>query len=336
MIHLRNLVLAALLAAPSAALAQQGSLAPQCSGQDLVSVAIQDACQKSVDLFAFVAPQLGISISGGNAQLGQGSTLGGLGHFSLGVRANVAMGALPRLDNVTLSSQGAQRSDFAAEDQYVGLPAVEAGIGLFRGFPVGLTHVGGVDLLVSAAYLPDVADEEFSVRTTDGALKLGYGARLGLLEETSTIPGLAVTYLQRDLPTVSAIGRVDDDTVGVQGLSLRTTAWRVVASKRLAIFGIAIGGGQDRYDSRAEVDAVVNETVFGFPVRAQISPVRVEQKLTRTNYFADLSLNLPGFKLVGEIGRTTGGTVAPTYNSFGEHTAGEGYTYGSIGLRFGR
>jgi hypothetical protein len=331
----RILVLAA-LAAPSAALAQQGAPAPQCSGTDFVSTAIQDACQKSVDLFAFLAPQLGISISGGNAQLGQGGTLGGPGHFSLGVRANVAMGGLPNFDNVTLSSQGAQRSDFAADDQYVGLPAVEAGIGLFKGVPLGLTSVGGVDLLVSAAYLPDVREDDFSVRTTGGALKLGYGARVGLVEESATIPGLAVTYLRRDLPTVDALGRLDDDTVGVQGLSLRTTAWRIVASKRLAIVGLAVGGGQDRYDSRADVDAVVNENVIGFPIRAQIAPVRVEQKLTRTNYFADLSLNLPGFKLVGEIGRTTGGTVAPTFNSFGAHTAGEDYTYGSIGLRFGR
>src|SRR5438105_6671296 len=61
--------------------------------------AVQDACQKAIDLFQFMAPQLSIALTGGNATLGQGSTLGGLGHFSLGLRANVLRGDLPQFDN---------------------------------------------------------------------------------------------------------------------------------------------------------------------------------------------------------------------------------------------
>ena len=52
----------------------------------------QDACQQAYDVYQFMAPQLGLALAGGNATLGTGSTLGGLGHFSIGVRVNVFKG----------------------------------------------------------------------------------------------------------------------------------------------------------------------------------------------------------------------------------------------------
>src|SRR5450759_4662060 len=63
--------------------------------------ASQDACQMAIDLFKYMAPQLGTSITGGNATLGQGSSLGGLGHFSVGLRVNAVQGSLPQIQNVT-------------------------------------------------------------------------------------------------------------------------------------------------------------------------------------------------------------------------------------------
>src|SRR5438477_4993328 len=57
----------------------------------------QDACQQAVDLFNYMRPQLGIAIAGGNATLGQGGALGGLPHFTLGVRANVLAGSVPTI-----------------------------------------------------------------------------------------------------------------------------------------------------------------------------------------------------------------------------------------------
>src|SRR5947199_8805612 len=62
--------------------------------------ASQDACQKAIDLFKYLAPQLGTSIAGGNPTLGQGGNLGGRGHFSAGLRVNVLQGSLPEVQNV--------------------------------------------------------------------------------------------------------------------------------------------------------------------------------------------------------------------------------------------
>jgi hypothetical protein len=54
--------------------------------------------------------------------------------------------------------------------------------------------------------------------------------------------------------------------------------------------------------------------------------------MTRTNVFGDVSLNLPLFKIVGEIGQASGGS-APTYNSFKDGSADRSLVYGSVGLR---
>src|SRR3982751_2419868 len=74
--------------------------------------ASQDACQKAIDLFQYMAPQLGTSIAGGNPTLGQGGNLGGLGHFSAGLRVNVLQGSLPQVQNVTPSVNGATSTQF--------------------------------------------------------------------------------------------------------------------------------------------------------------------------------------------------------------------------------
>jgi hypothetical protein len=192
--------------------------------------ASQDACQKSIDLFKYMAPQLGTSITGGNATLGQGSSLGGLGHFSIGIRVNGVQGSLPQIQNVTPSVTGAQSTEFDTKTQIIPMPTADLAIGIFKGIPLALTNVGGVDLLVSAAYLPEFDGDGVSVKVPDGSLKIGYGARVGILQESLLVPGISVSYLRRDLPTVNIAATSNNDSLLVDNLSLKTNAWRVVAS----------------------------------------------------------------------------------------------------------
>src|SRR6476660_993194 len=193
--------------------------------------ASQDACQKAIDLFQYMAPQLGTLIAGGNPTLGQGSTLGGLGHFSAGVRVNVLQGSLPQVQNVTPAVTGATSTQFETKDQFLPMPTADLAIGVFKGVPLPLTNVGGVDLLVSASYVPEFNNSGVSVKVPNGSLKLGYGARVGILQESLLVPGISVSYLVRDLPTVNVTGTTGNDALFVNNLSLNTKAWRAVASK---------------------------------------------------------------------------------------------------------
>ncbi|MDP9204438.1 MAG: hypothetical protein M3P12_03145 [Gemmatimonadota bacterium] len=296
--------------------------------------ATQDACQKAIDLFQYMAPQLGTSITGGNATLGQGGSLGGLGHFSVGLRINAVQGSLPQIQNVTPAVTGATSTRFDTKTQIIPMPTADLAIGIFKGLPLAITNVGGIDLLVSAAYLPEFDGNGVSVKVPDGSLKLGYGARVGILQESLLVPGISVSYLQRDLPKVNITGTSNDDSLYVNNLSLKTKAWRIVASKSLLFVGLAAGFGQDKYESSTDIGAHVSaRTVPPIPAY-NAGPVSTSQNITRTNVFADLSMNLLLLKLTGEIGQVSGGTIN-TFNTFSGKQAADSRIYGSVGARFG-
>lgn len=332
-----------LAAAASTASAQNGTLnTTSCPPGTVNSFGVpdqqratQDACQKAIDLFQYLAPQLGTVLAGGNATLGQGGGLGGPGHFSLGVRVNAIHGSLPQFNNSTTPSvTGAQRTTYPTKNQYLPLPVADLSIGIFGGIPLGLTNVGSLDAIVSASYLPSVSTSSVDVKVPSGSLKLGFGGRLGILQESLLVPGVSVTYLQRDLPKVDITSNFSGDTLQVNGLQVKTKAWRLVASKSFLIFGLAVGGGRDTYNSSASIRASVAPRTVPPTSRQNAGPIALGQDLTRTNAFADLSLNLPLFKIVGEIGQVSGGTVN-TYNSFTGSSADASRIYGSVGLRLG-
>jgi len=315
-----------LAGAPAIASAQ--GIDTRCPGGSLTEQTTQDACQKAVDIFAFMTPQLGIGLVGGNATLGATSALGGIGHFSIGVRGNATRGRVPQVSDVSYAVTGAAQSDFGVQDQVVGLPAVDAAVGLFGGLPFGLSHALALDGLVSATYVPAFNNSNMAVSLPDGSLKLGYGARLGVLTESAVIPAVSVTYLKRDLPTTSISATSGEDDISVSDIGVKTSAWRAVAGKSLGFFGVAFGAGQDMYDSRATASVRVNDA--GSAVDG--GPYILSQKVTRANVFADFSLNFPFIKLAAEVGQVSGGKI-DTYNTFSGKRADDALTYASVGIR---
>ena len=338
----KNLVLSSILVlAAAASLGAQGLSSPVCpAGSGPQSNALQDACQQASDVFQFMAPQLGVLLAGGNATLGTGSTLGGLGHFSIGVRGNILNGTIPQLDQFSPRTTGASPSQqLPSKSQVLGLPTADAAIGIFGGLPLALTNVGGIDLLLSATYVPTIGsgNKDFSL-TPKQNLQVGYGVRVGLLSESILVPGVSFTYLKRDLPTTTISGSASYTTaLGVTAASfsvvdakVKTSAWRIVASKGLLLFGVAAGVGQDTYDFNSDITASITSTLGG---TSSTSITTINPPMKRTNYFLDASLNLPLFKIVGEVGQASGGTMY-SYNTFGTKRADRSLTYGSLGLRF--
>jgi hypothetical protein len=308
--------------APRLAIAQ----GPVNAGCQAAAATFQDACQKTVDLFDYLAPQLATAVAGGNANLGQADALGGLGHFTIGIRANAVDGDIPKVNNVTLSTTGPAADTLPVTRIPVPMVTADAGVGLFKGIPMGVTHIFGVDALVSALYVPSYSNSNVAVRPVS-PLKIGFGGRLGLLGETAFIPGLSVTYLQRDLPQTTVIAVTNGDSLRVQSLDVKTQAWRIVAGKHLLFLGIAAGYGQDKYDASTSVGAEVGGASSGSTPLAAPS-----MTMTRTNYFGDLSLDFPIIKFGVEVGQVSGGTIQ-TYDSFAGKPAGASRLYASAGMR---
>ena len=328
---IRRLVCFALVAAVTAGdlAAQSGAVSPQCGTGSPSALATQDACQKALDLFQFMAPQLGIAIVGGNAVSGEHSALRGLGHVSIGMRGNVLQSRLPQVADFTPAVTGAVRTDYSIKTQTAGVPTVDAAIGLFRGLEAAGTTVLGLDALVNVAYIPEISTSGVDVSVPGGSLKFGFGARLGIFRETLVTPGIAVTWLKRDLPTVDVVGKVGQDDLAVRNIDVQTTAWRVVAGKHFSVLALSVGAGQDKYETGAQVSATVNRLGQTF----QSATIDAAQTLTRDNIFGNVALDLGSFRLVGELGRVSGGSLDTLTASGGRRPTT--LTYASFGLRVG-
>jgi hypothetical protein len=305
-----------------------GSTTP--SGPDNTMVA-QDACQKAIDLFRYMAPQLGAVLAGGNPTQGVGGTLGGLGHFSIGIRGNALSGSLPEVDKIVPNTRGARIDTYTIDTKPVGFITADLGIGLFKG--LSTNGFGSVDGLVSASYVPEYTGTDVEVTVPSGSIKFGFGAKVGLLSETQVRPGISASYLIRELPRVDITGKSGDDRLFLNDVSVKTKSWRVVAAKSFFLLGAGAGFGQDAYDSNAEITVTVapRQSTQG----GTGGPISLSQSLTRTNIFGTLWLNLSVLKLVGEIGRVSGGDIA-TYNKFEGVQAADARTYYSLGLTFSR
>ena len=319
-----------------------GAVRPVAAQQSCTGgTAVQDACQKGSDFIAFISPQLSTALAGGNATLGQGGALGGLGHFALGIRASAVNGSLPKIGNQSFNTTRADSTTYTANNQFVPGLSADAAIGLWRGVSVGVTHVGGIDALLTATYLPNVGGNgngDVKLTVNGSNTKFGFGVRVGLLEESVVTPGVSFTYLQRDLPSVSmsstttgtVSGTSANGTIALNDLAIKSTAWRITAAKDLLIFGLSAGVGQDKYTTTSSLLVTVN-TIAG----AQSGTSSPGISMTRTNAFVGASVNLFLFKLEGELGTVNGGSLPPLKNNFGAD-ASSSRTYFTLGLRFGR
>ena len=302
----------------------------QCSAAAII---VRQACTASADLVNYMGPQMATAIAGGSSSLGQSGSLGGMGRFALTVRGTgVLNGAFPNLDDKGFRSDG-QPQSYTTRDRIIPGVAVDFSMGLTKGASFGATNVGGLDLIVSALYLPDVKGEDgdFSIKATDGNLKLGYGLRIGVFDESIITPGVYLSYLQRDLPTVSLSGSsgsasgagTTQGTFALNDFSVKTSAIRLVASKQFVVLGLQAGYGQDTYKAAAGISA----TAGGQSTNASTS-----MSMTRNNMFVGASMNLFLVKVVAEYGTVTGGSLPPTTNTF-DKLASDSRTYLSGGIR---
>lgn len=306
------------LTAPTSVAAQQACSA----GSDPLAA---DACATGADFLRYMAPQLGTSLVGGSHTLGIGTNLGGFGNFAIALRANAVMGSLPDIDNIGVGP--ASSRDYTTKDQYLGLPTVDVAIGLTKGFNLGVTRIGGIDLIGGATYVPDVEDTDFSIAAPNGSLSIAYGARVGLLQQSALIPGVAFSWMKRDMPTLNLSTRTDGgDQLAINDLSIKSTSWRLSAQKNFMLFQFGAGFGQDSYDFDANVDATVQDGALTYN-----GGFNAAQAMTRTTMYGSLGLNLWLLKIVGEVGQVSGGSVN-TFNTY-DTAADASRLYGTVGIR---
>jgi hypothetical protein len=190
---------------------------------------------------------------------------------------------------------------------------------------------------VSGIYIPSVSSNNISLKPKN-SFQIGYGARLGIVQETPFTPAVSVSWMERDLPTTTIAGTDNNgDTLTVHNLSVKTSAWRVVASKNIFILGLAAGVGADHYSMSTDVNVGLNQSAYpacqapGAVCSGTVASPKLS--ITRANYFGDLSLNFAIFRTVFEVGQVAGKDI-PTFNTFAGNVAGYARLYGSVGFLF--
>ena len=217
--------------------------AQQCAADGVT----ENACVMAKDLFLYMAPQLGTSLTGGSHTLGIGNNLGGFPHFAIALRVNAVYGDLPTINDVTVGPKSVRT--IASESNPIGLPTVDFALGLTKGFSLGVTRIGGIDLIGGATFVPKIDDGQTTITPQGGSIAIGLGARIGLLQQSALIPGVSFSILQRNLPTVDFRFRtVGGDEFNINDFSVKTTSWRLAAQKNLLLFQLGAGIGSDTYD----------------------------------------------------------------------------------------
>lgn len=307
------------ICAGAAPLAAQNS---QCAGLPTTQNARQ-SCDAAIDLTRAYHPLAGLLVSGGNAVLGSGATLGGLGKFAFMLRVNATRAVIPNLavdanNNVTKS-----------DDVLAPAPVLEAAVGLFRGLPGGMLSV---DALGAAQFVPneklasDIRVDPGAPRIGPLSVGLGFGARVGLLGEGVLRPGISASVMRRGIPRVGFGDLAAGDDIAAD-VDLHATNLRLVASKRFAVVTLAAGGGWSKYTGTALAS-------FRNPLTGLAENVSVDLSQSRTVAFLDAGLDLKVIKMIGEIGRQSGSDQHLITN-FQGYDDTKGTTFYSVGLRFG-
>ncbi len=279
-----------------------------------------DACAVASDMFRYMAPQLGTAIAGGSHTLGIGTNLGGFPHFAIALRGNVVQGNAPSIDNVNTGA--AVSRNFGVEDAMVPMATVDFALGLTKGFNLGVTRIGGIDLIGGITYVPEIEEDGASL-IPQNSTAIGLGARVGILQQSALLPGVAVSYMQRNLPTIDFAASADDgSTFDINDFSVKTSSWRISAQKNLLLFQLAAGFGGDTYDFSTAGSVTVDGNNAAFTDKASMS---------RTTMYGSLGLNLFLAKVVAEVGQVSGGSIE-TFNTF-DTPADEKRLYANVGVR---
>jgi hypothetical protein len=310
----------ALALTPAAAAAQ--SLEQQCADRSFGSTEAQQYCDLVVGAIRLAQPRLGVGLTGGDALPGTASTLG------------MRMGHMPRIAvDLRITGTTADIPDVRTVNATgrltvpLGSVAADAAVGLFQGF-APLPTVGGVlslDVIGSAGIIPIPSTNGFQGATP---VTWALGARLGLLRESFTVPGVSISAMYRRVGDVaygdSTLQRYDAYFASNLGI----TSVRATVGKTLAVVGITAGAGWDRYHSDVAMGASV-----GAPIPDVHIP-RTSVSASRTSLFADLSLNYVVLSIVAEAGWQLGGTLPAAPLPPGANlNAGKGALFGGLSLR---
>ncbi len=289
-------------------------------GRDCVTAGgSQGACMEAAVAAGAIQGHAGLLAGLGSEVAGSASTLGrrmpGTPRLSFTLRTGFSHVGMP--DLMDPSGPPSRKAGFV-------IPVLQTGVavGLFDGFSP-IPTVGGVlslDLIGNASFLFLPSGEGFAGRVE----AYTFGARVGLLRESFTLPGMSVSVSRRD------VGKIELNPSAAAGAPSVTvdpliTSVRWTVGKDLVGVGILGGVGWDWY--RGSADLQLTEAGVG-PVEASVGNLRRR----RTLLFGGASMNFLIVQLSAELGWAKGFGPVPGYES-APFNPKAGTFFGSVAFR---
>lgn len=282
------------------------------------SPALQPQCAQAALAAQAAQGGLGLAASQGSEVTGAASTLGwrlkGSPRYSLSVRGSMVRSRLPNLGLASPSARGG-RSYTLVSGQVAG------SVGLFDGFSPAPT-VGGLlslDLTASAHAISAPKARGFR----EGMLGWGVGARLGLLRESFTLPGVSLSGFYRSLGD-NGVGSLADGGPEETRFDAAVSSLRVIAGKDLWGVGVSGGVGWDRY---------AGQTVVRVVGGTGVSEAQGNLSSDRFLYFASGTMTYVVLQAALELGWAQGFTGDLPPGVTGEFDPSRGSTFGSLAFR---
>jgi hypothetical protein len=265
-------------------------------------------CQRSADMAVSLPARLTIMAAGGSPTPGMASTLGmrmpGSPRFSAAVRGTMARVRMPAADLGTATGTTAFTG---------GSVALDMGIGVFNGVALAPTvgGFGSLDILASAGLVRVPDDDDLH---TSSSFTWAAGARVGVLRESFTAPGVSLSAMYRALPDVAQRTAAGNEPFGVTDQGV--VSIRGMAGKRILGVGLAGGVGYDRTTSDVAVTTLVPGPIGGtFTLHERVTDARLAYFGSGTyttsivNLVVELGWQQDGDRAAGAHGSTRRGGV---------------------------
>lgn len=298
----------------------QNALEQKCATSSSFSN-VQQYCNLVAQAVEIAQPLFGIAFAGGNPVAGTASTMGksivALPAFSVVLRATAPYVRLPAIGNSDSEIRFAPTTT-----------NIDATIGVFNGFTLGPVVGGGllaVDLLASAGIITASSGKGF---TSGKATSYAAGIRVGILRESFVAPGISGSVMYRRMGRITFGDpqlATHDAYFTTDGFSSINT--RVAISKRVLFVGATVGGGYDRFNSDASINARRGLLSTGLLTAPGFSSARAVT-------FANVSWTMLIVSAVVEVGWQSAGEVSTAAIPAGTmNRTGKSPLFGSVSFR---
>ena len=299
------------------------NFAARCASSSLPASLALGLCQDAGVAVGTLLPEAGMALVGGNPVLGTASPPGrrfrSVPRMNIGGRLNFSFVDLP--DVMTFPASPAE--ELGNLDFLLPAAHLDVSVSVFDGFDLATTLGGfaAVELMGSLGAMIYPAGEGFR----NDAAGLGLGARIGVLRESFTAPGISVSIYRKWHGSVGFgnVSRGDDAEVN---FDLDAWSFRAGLSKSFVSFALGFTLGWDSFSSDVELSLRQSDGTI-VTVAAEDTPIEVGTD--RWSAYVDFAYVVLFFNVVAEVGWQEGQNMT---TSTGDEFEG-GNLFASLGLR---